>query len=166
MVQKFVRGLFLSKLHKVNYVVCYSMKYHSHAIDGLLVASILTACTLAVGFEPLVFPVVFFFSLFPDLDTDSIPRRWSYRVVFICLIYLGYFEFYKEAYFLSIIAITPLLDKHRGWTHKIWAPILFLVGLTVFYNNFIQNSDFMLYWKLYIATIIGWYVHLWVDRKK
>lgn len=139
------------------------MKYRHHASIGLLVASISTATTLAVGFEPMVFPIVFFFSLFPDLDTDSIPRRWSYRILFLILVYLGYMQLYKEAYFLSIISITPLLDKHRGWTHQIWAPIAFVIALIVFYDSFISEAK-LDYWRLYLAIIIGWYTHIFLDR--
>lgn len=130
------------------------------------------AATAALGFELLVFPVTLFFSLFPDLDTASIPQRWSYRVIVLSLLVLAYYGRCQEAVALAILAMLPLLDHHRGWTHQIWAPLFFPVVVIAVYNFVVLHTvptvvqwDQQLYqhWKLIVGLILGWYTHLVLD---
>lgn len=131
------------------------------------------ATTAALEFEMLVFPVTLFFSLFPDLDTTSIPQRWSYRVIVLGLLALAYCGRYPEAVALAIIAMLPLLDHHRGWTHQIWAPLLFPVVVIAVYNFVVLHTvptivqwDQQIYqhWKLIVGLVLGWYTHLVLDN--
>lgn len=123
-----------------------------------------------------IFGITVFFSIFPDLDTNSVPQRWFYRVVFLILIYLGYRKQYELATLLAVISLTPILGQHRGWTHNRLSPFfvpLFLAGI---YEYFISKDSFfydLSFQRIYghfknyiwfiIASIIGWYTHLLLD---
>jgi len=148
------------------------MKFKEHATAGTIVAA---TTTVALGFELLVFPVTLFFSLFPDLDTSSIPQRWCYRVVTVALAFMAYHGLYQEAVTLAIVAMLPLLDHHRGWTHRLWAPIAFPAIVLATYNLIVLHvhpfdiqweEQIIQHWKLLVGLVVGWYTHLLLDRKK
>ncbi|MFM8454509.1 MAG: metal-dependent hydrolase [Gammaproteobacteria bacterium] len=116
------------------------------------------------------------FSLFPDLDIQSIPQRWFYRSILILLLYLGYLEAYKLALFVSIVAILPLLSGHRGWTHRLWAPLFSPIFLAILYEYFMSQSRFFYKFSLQkaihsvllhkwfvFAACVGWFTHLCLD---
>jgi len=147
------------------------MKFKDHLAAGAIVATMTTA---ALGFEVLVFPVTLFFSLFPDLDTASIPQRWSYRAITLGLMVLAYYGLYQEAVALAVVAMLPLLDRHRGWTHRVWAPLLF-PGVAIAVYSFVVlhtgpldvqwEQQFTQNWKLFAGLVLGWYTHLLLDSK-
>ncbi|MEE3261503.1 MAG: hypothetical protein VX290_01565 [Candidatus Latescibacterota bacterium] len=114
-----------------------------------------------------------FFSLFPDVDTDSLPRRWFYRAVVVALVGLVWMGESRLGNWLAILAMLPLLDHHRGWTHGRWMPLLGagLLGLgaafafrteplsvTSFYGH--GGSVGVVY---FVAAVVGWYTHLLLD---
>ena len=82
-----------------------------------------------------VFALCFSMSLFPDLDTDSIFRRWFYRALLVAGFLLIWRDRPELAAWLLMAGLFPLLDKHRGWTHWKISPLItslslpFLVGL-------------------------------------
>ena len=86
-----------------------------------------------------------FFSLFPDLDTSSVPQRWFFRIVFAALLYLGWTERYELATLVGILSLLPLLDHHRGWTHWKISPLLVSVLLGAAYE----------YWRAKHAWLSG-----------
>lgn len=148
------------------------MKFKDHLVAGLTAATITTA---TLHWEPLVFPVTLFFSLFPDLDTASIPQRWCYRAITLVLLALSYQGLYREAVALAIVSMLPLLDHHRGWTHQVWAPLVFPVvavavyRFVVFHTSPIDiqwESQFAQNWKILIGLVVGWYTHLFLDRTR
>ena len=63
-------------------------------------------------------------ALFPDLDTASIIQRWFYRALLVLLLILMINKQYDYFIVLSFVAVLPLIDKHRGWTHWKTAPWL------------------------------------------
>lgn len=147
------------------------MRFQEHLIAGTIVA---TTTTAALDFELAVFPVTLFFSLFPDLDTASIPQRWCYRAITLSLMALAYYGLYREAVALSVVAMLPLLDHHRGWTHRVWAPLAFpVIAIAVYSFVVLQVSPFDVQWerqlsqnwKLIVGVIVGWYTHLFLDRR-
>ena len=120
-----------------------------------------------------LFALTLFFSLFPDLDTSSIPQRWFFRAILSFMLGLAWFERYRLAALLGVVALLPLVDRHRGWTHWRLAP---LVGPTLMFLSFgfwkmivddgaspdgfqsvLGNKIFLL------ACVVGWYVHLLLD---
>jgi hypothetical protein len=62
--------------------------------------------------------------LWPDVDTNSKGQNIFVGIAFItdiALIVTGHIE---AAAFLGLLAMTPILGKHRGWTHSKLAMIL------------------------------------------
>lgn len=125
-----------------------------------------------------IFGVTVFFSLFPDLDVGSIQQRWFYRAIFILLLYLGYQKYYELATLVAIIAITPILDHHRGWTHNYFSALLVPLLLIGIYGYMLAKDYPLHNWSfkhsceyfknhlwLVIASIVGWCTHLLLDSK-
>lgn len=119
-----------------------------------------------------------FFSLFPDLDTSSVPQRWFFRLVFIVLLYLAWEQRYELATLVGLLAVLPLLDHHRGWTHWKISPLIVSVLLGGVYEYWRARQAWMsgFSWDnvtillrqqaIYlIACIVGWYTHLLLDGR-
>lgn len=164
------------------------MNFKGHITGGLITGTVATAATfllstpLEMPVSPLVLGEVFlvtvFFSLFPDLDISSIPQRWCFRLLFVGLIALSYYEYYEIATLLALVAITPLLDHHRGWTHSLLAAFLFPIALAGIYEYFLMKHRLFYDWSLehltqhlnthlwlIFACILGWYTHLLLDSR-
>ena len=73
------------------------MTFKGHLTGGILAGIGVTGLAARWGYIPsadyriwaAVCGTTVFFSLFPDLDTASVPQRWFFRAVFMALIYLG-----------------------------------------------------------------------------
>ena len=165
------------------------MNFKGHITGGLITGSVLTGglalASSTLLAEPLtvvqlaqVFGVAVFFSLFPDLDISSIPQRWFFRAVFVGLLVLAYQEKYELAALLGIIAVTPVLDHHRGWTHSIFSALLIPIVLAALYEYVLSRDKWVYTWTvegvwehlnnyswLVLACILGWFTHLLLDSK-
>lgn len=109
-----------------------------------------------------------FFALFPDVDTDSLPRRWFYRVVVLGLLYLAFSGQERLGLWLALIAMLPLLDHHRGWTHGRWMPLVVPALLGAGYLLTLRATSWEDVWQpadltYYAAAVFGWYTHLLLD---
>ena len=152
------------------------MNFKGHFCGGLITA-IIGVSTIVATLDSLphstyaiLFGLILFFSLFPDLDVGSIPQRWFYRIVFICLCYVFFIEKYKLGLLLAIFSYLPILHKHRGFTHwkitSITVPIIMallieyiLTGKLLYYVDFFEK-----YWLFISACTLGWWIHLFLDR--
>lgn len=164
------------------------MNFTGHIAGGTVTAGALATGALVYGNtfgtnytiedSVRIFSVTLFFSLFPDLDVSSIPQRWFFRAIFVLLIILGYTGEYQLATLVAIIAITPILDHHHGWTHNLYSPILVPFFLILIYdimllkNNTLFNTPFYAFNKYFsnyfwflISAGAGWYTHLFLDSK-
>ena len=119
-----------------------------------------------------------FFSLFPDLDVQSVPQKWFYRGLFCLFIYLAYLKKFKLVTLFAILGILPLLSHHRGWTHQLSSLIWFPCLLAVVYEYFLSQESFWYsfslshvleylkeYHWLIISTTVGWATHLFLDTR-
>jgi len=103
-------------------------------------------------------------ALFPDVDIKSIAQKIFYSYFFIFDIFLIYNEEYKIAAYFGLIIITPLLGKHRGWTHSPFTMFL-LSGLILaipIYKSGIQDFSTAMY---SISFFLGFLSHLFLDKK-
>lgn len=66
-------------------------------------------------------------SLFPDIDVKSKGQKIFYTLLLIFLIYCLCIQRWDLFALLSLLAVIPLLVKHRGIFHSIW----FLLFLTL-----------------------------------
>lgn len=160
------------------------MTFKGHLSGGMVAGITLTGLAAHWGYIPggdyrvwaAVCGVTVFFSLFPDLDTASLVQRWFFRWVFLVLVYLGWNEQYELATLLGILAVLPLLDHHRGWTHRKISPLLVpvLLGATYEYWRVRQVWFGEFSWinvtqileehlVFLVASIVGWYTHLVLD---
>lgn len=102
------------------------------------------------------------FGLFPDVDTNSRGQDIFFLTAFlvdILLIWVGRLE---AAAYLGLIAMTPIVGKHRGWTHKKWA--MFAVPLPLVIVPYLYSGNNLpLAVLFYGAAVTGYFSHLLLD---
>jgi hypothetical protein len=124
---------------------------------------------LAVGLAYLM-------ALFPDTDTVSRPRRYFDRLIFAGMLLCLWWRALGAAALLGMLAIAPLLQPHRGWTHSWWTPWVFAVLLAIAWAGMegiaAGSGGFGLprvielmrdRWILTAAIVCGHYTHLLLD---
>lgn len=102
------------------------------------------------------------FGLFPDVDTNSRGQDifyWAILLTDILLIWIGRLE---AAAYLGLLAMAPIVGKHRGWTHKKWA--MFVVPLPIILVPYLYSPDNLpLAVLFYGAAVTGYFSHLLLD---
>lgn len=102
------------------------------------------------------------FGLFPDVDTNSRGQDIFYWAIFaldILLIWIGRIE---AAAYLGLLAMAPIVGKHRGWTHKKWA--MLVVPLPIVLVPYVYNQNNLpLALLFYGAAVTGYFSHLLLD---
>ncbi|GAC1391281.1 MAG: metal-dependent hydrolase [Candidatus Saccharimonadales bacterium] len=107
-----------------------------------------------------VFAVLF--GLFPDVDTNSMGQNIFYGVAFVADVMLIVTGRYEAGAYLGLIAMAPVLSKHRGWTHTLIAMVLIPLPILIvpyFHNHLIIYSSIL----LYISAVSGYFSHLLLD---
>lgn len=181
------------------------MRFRGHFLGGILAA---TFCTWVGArwslyslswkgvqraiFSPLrereiyrivgYFSLTLFMSLFPDLDTDSIPQRYFVRIFFFLLLLLyligrGRVDYFFPFALVAFLCLFPLLFKHRGWTHSTWSPWV-LGGSLLLLREYVYGRGFSLFTSLsplfssrkraeplffLFCIFVGHYTHLFLD---
>jgi len=134
------------------------MNFVDHSRIGAISSVVIGTGSLIYGYEleqsVLIGIVVYIGSLFPDLDTDSIPSRWAARVglVFFCI--MAYLKKPWPPAIAGGLFFLLKADKHRGFTHKWWFPLGFIT-----YGIYAEQS-------LAIAFGFGLIIHFKVDGIK
>jgi hypothetical protein len=157
------------------------VRARGHLTGGAVTAWGVASLAAAVGTIPgvthplwwAVAATALFFSLFPDVDTDSVPRRWFYRGVLGVLLYLAWSGWWIEATLVAGLSLLPLVDHHRGWTHGRFAPLLLPAGLCaglLWWEGWPGRDDLAVGDVLtprrltfVAAGVVGWYAHLLLD---
>ncbi len=102
------------------------------------------------------------FGLFPDVDTNSKAQNLFIGIALVLDCALIFMELYQLAAYLGLIAMTPIVGKHRGWTHHkvamllVPSPILLIPYLDV---GYISQTAFIMYG----AAVTGYFTHLLFD---
>lgn len=111
-----------------------------------------------------LFVIAILFGLFPDIDTNSKGQNIFFGLAFaadIALILAGRIE---AAALLGLVAMTPILGKHRGWTHSKWAMVL--IPLPVMILAYLYRPELLqLALLIYGAAVTGYFSHLLLDGK-
>ena len=106
--------------------------------------------------------VAVLFGLWPDVDTNSKGQDIFYAAFFILDIFLILSHQLEAAAYVGLIAMLPILGKHRGWTHSL--PAVFLVPLPLLLVPTLYNQD---HWQAgliyYGAAVVGYFSHLFFD---
>jgi membrane-bound metal-dependent hydrolase YbcI (DUF457 family) len=109
-----------------------------------------------------LFVIAVLFGLFPDVDTNSMGQNIFFGVAFIAMITLIVVGKFEPAAYLGLLAMTPIIGKHRGWTHSKLA--MFLVPAPILIIPYLHNHHV---WTLgvviYGAAFAGYFSHLLLD---
>lgn len=117
-----------------------------------------------LGITILLFTVVLF-GLWPDIDTNSVGQDIFYPLFFIADFILIFAGMYKEAAVFGLFTMLPVMGKHRGWTHTVWAAFLVpslivLLPILLFDTGFIPETI-----PFAIAASAGYLGHLFLDKE-
>lgn len=113
-------------------------------------------------FVSALFFVSMLIALWPDIDTNSKGQDIFFSAGFlldILLIWQGYIE---SAAYLGLLAMTPIIGKHRGWTHSKLAMVLVplpIVIVSYLYRQAILPTTIVIYG----AAVAGYFSHLLLD---
>lgn len=109
-----------------------------------------------------LFVVAMLFGLWPDIDTNSKAQDLFFATAFICDIALIAVGRLEAAAYLGLLAMTPIVGKHRGWTHNKIAMIV--VPLPILLVPYLYQSDNIIPAALfYGAALSGYFSHLLLD---
>lgn len=102
------------------------------------------------------------FALFPDVDTNSKGQNIFIGLAFVVDIWLILSGNLQAAAYLGLIAMLPIVGKHRGWTHAKWA--MFVVPLPILVIPYLYNEAALRIALIYYgAAVTGYFSHLLLD---
>jgi membrane-bound metal-dependent hydrolase YbcI (DUF457 family) len=109
-----------------------------------------------------LFVIAILFGLFPDIDTNSKGQDIFYGIAFIAEIALILTGKFEPAAYLGLLAMTPIVGKHRGWTHSRIAMVL--VPAPILLVPYLHNENALTFASLlYGAAVAGYFSHLLLD---
>lgn len=145
--------------------------YRTHTIGGMLsfagcIAALAFFSSTEISIEKglALFAITLMAALFPDIDTDSKGQNLFYSIFLLLDVYFILGKNYRYAAILGLLVMIPVLSRHRGWTHTLWAmvlipaPILFLPWLLLG----TELSNLVIY---YVCAVAGYFSHLVIDGK-
>jgi membrane-bound metal-dependent hydrolase YbcI (DUF457 family) len=102
------------------------------------------------------------FALFPDIDTNSKGQNIFYGIALAFDILLIWSGNIQAAAYLGLVAMLPIVGKHRGWTHSKLAMVLIPLPLVAI--PYLYNSDMLPISAIYYgAAVTGYFSHLLLD---
>jgi len=109
-----------------------------------------------------LFVVAVLFGLFPDVDTNSMGQNIFFGIAFVAMIILIVTGKFEPAAYLGLLAMTPIVGKHRGWTHSKLAMVLVPSPILVIpYLN--DHQIWTVGLLIYGAAVAGYFSHLLLD---
>lgn len=123
-------------------------------------ANLVSEWQLFVG----LFVIAVLFGLFPDIDTNSKGQNIFFGLAFVADVALIVTGRIEAAAFLGLLAMTPVLSKHRGWTHSKLAMVLIpspIIIVPYLYRPELLHIALLLYG----AAVAGYFSHLLFDGK-
>lgn len=109
-----------------------------------------------------LFVIAVLFGLWPDVDTNSKGQNIFFGIAFIADILLIVTGRFEAAAYLGLLAMTPIVGRHRGWTHSKLA--MFLVPLPIVLVPYLhQPSILPTALIIYGAAVAGYFSHLLFD---
>lgn len=140
--------------------------YKGHLVGGLITYAVVAYMlkdhnpSAYMAFEWCVFACAG--SLFPDVDVKSKGQKWLYWFLCIGFFILLISRRYMLLGILSIIALVPMMVRHRGLFHKLW--FIIAAPSTVAYimaGYFPKYQTVIMYDTLFF--VVGAVSHLWLD---
>lgn len=102
------------------------------------------------------------FALWPDVDTNSKAQNFFFGIAFITDTLLIINGYYAAAAILGLLAMTPIVGKHRGWTHSKWATVLVpspIILIPYMASEQVGETGLLVYG----AAVSGYFSHLLLD---
>lgn len=109
-----------------------------------------------------LFVIAVLFGLWPDIDTNSMGQNVFFGIAFFIDVILIVAGRYEAAAYLGLLAMTPIIGKHRGWTHSKLAMLLIplpIVLVPYWHNQQIWVTGLLIYG----AAVSGYFSHLLLD---
>ncbi|MBP7807331.1 metal-dependent hydrolase [Candidatus Saccharibacteria bacterium] len=151
--------------------------YKGHVVGGLLAGTVVSAgyyllpgrgmpnSAVLVGDWQLlvaVYVVAVLFGLWPDVDTNSKAQDIFFGIAFAADVLLIAFGYFAAAAILGLLAMTPIVGTHRGWTHSRLAMII--VPLPIVIVSYLASSQVgETSLLIYGAAVAGYFSHLLFD---
>jgi membrane-bound metal-dependent hydrolase YbcI (DUF457 family) len=144
--------------------------YKTHVGGGILIYCFLVMLFSSWWFAKLSFVTAFEWflcavlgSLFPDIDTKSKGQLLLYRCVAILLLCFVIQKKLTAFIWVSLVAMIPLLVRHRGIFHSVFFVILLGFGTAFFIASWYPKLQQQL---LFDATffVAGALSHIFLDR--
>ena len=119
-------------------------------------------------FSGYAFPVMLvgltvLFGIFPDVDINSRAQNMFYSIFFLIDVWLIWSGNFEEAAYLGLLAMLPVISKHRGWTHSKLAMVLVPLPILIF-PAFDNPHDVWVGLPYYGAAVAGYFSHLFFDQ--
>lgn len=109
-----------------------------------------------------LYVIAVLFALFPDVDTNSMGQNIFFGVAFVAMIVLIVSGKFEPAAYLGLLAMLPIIGKHRGWTHH--KLTMFLVPAPILIIPYLHNQHvWTLGLLIYGAAVAGYFSHLLLD---
>lgn len=109
-----------------------------------------------------LFVIAVLFGLFPDVDTNSMGQNIFFGIAFVAMIVLIVAGKFEPAAYLGLLAMTPIVGKHRGWTHSKIAMVLVpspILIIPYLHNHHVWTLGILIYG----AAVVGYFSHLLLD---
>lgn len=102
-------------------------------------------------------------SLFPDIDIKSKGQKYFYRFVLLLFCLLLFYKKHELFVCCSVIALIPMLVRHRGLFHELWFVVIAPCALFVIVMNMWPTLSYQFFFHV-LFFIAGAISHLWLDR--
>jgi len=109
-----------------------------------------------------IFVLSTLFALFPDIDTNSKGQNIFYGIALVADIILLWHGDIQAAAYLGLVAMLPVVGKHRGWTHS--KPAMLLIPIPLIALPYLYNKEMLPIAIIYYgAAVAGYFSHLLLD---
>lgn len=140
--------------------------YKGHIVGGTLAFALLLY--VLRNYNPSALTILEWYlftiigALFPDIDIKSKGQKLFYQIVFLVIIFLLVKQHVQAVAFISFIALSPLLVRHRGITHSLWfIALLSCVGILFALIHLPAYVSIIGFDTLFFFA--GAVSHLWLD---
>lgn len=158
-------------------MLCIMANYKGHVLGGIALGALYVGAMTYVPVERFaeasgllhdwqalagVLVISVLFALFPDIDTNSKGQNIFFGLALAVDILLIWNGNIQAAAYLGLIAMLPVVGKHRGWTHSKLA--MLLVPLPIAIVPYLYNDSILPISMVYYgAAVAGYFSHLLLD---
>jgi len=111
----------------------------------------------------VLFGITLLTALWPDVDIRSKGQRLFYSLFLLIDVALIAMKLYYQSAMLGLLAMIPIVGKHRGWTHTIWAAVLIPSPLLILPMYF-RGAYTLAGLPYFLSAFAGYLSHLVLDR--